>query len=120
MSEYLDWYKSHCGHSEMKRLAASEIEQLTVQLAKANEQVKWLEKRNNEYAMCIISISDRVDIQDYLENNPTYENAKIQLNKFAIEQKIKGYYDSCIESGMNEGQSSILADIYSEQLRKCA
>lgn len=39
------------------------------------------------------------------------------VNKFAIEQKATGYYDSCIESGMNEGQSSLLADIYAEQLR---
>lgn len=44
--------------------------------------------------------------------------AQQALNKFAIEQKVGGYYDSCIESGMNGGQSSLLADIYAEQLRK--
>ncbi len=40
------------------------------------------------------------------------------LKKFAIEQKVIGYYDSCIESGMNGDQSSLLSDIYAEQLRK--
>jgi hypothetical protein len=40
------------------------------------------------------------------------------LNRFAIEQKRTGYYDSCIESGLNEGQANLRADIYVEQLSK--
>lgn len=55
MSEYLKWYNSHCGHSKIKQQAKKEIEQLTEQLAKANERVRELEGvrdelRNSFYA----------------------------------------------------------------------
>ena len=40
------------------------------------------------------------------------------LNKFAIEKKCEGYYDSCIESGMNGGEAALFSGIYTEQLRK--
>lgn len=68
----------------------SDLSRLREQLAKANELAAELEKENSEYAKCIISISERVDIQDFIKNNPTYENARVQLNKFAIENQIKG------------------------------
>lgn len=65
------------------------IADLRTQLAKANERVEELGKENSEYAKCIISISERVDIQDFIKNNPNYENARAQLNKFAIDKKIE-------------------------------
>ncbi|GFD71002.1 hypothetical protein KUL113_04220 [Tenacibaculum sp. KUL113] len=102
------------------------------ELAKANERVKEcheelvnrhnhiqeLRQESGEYAMLIANLVRRADVKTDLLQNPTFEKASEQLNKFAIEKKVEGYYDSCIESGMNGGQADLLSDIYGEQLRK--
>ncbi len=54
MSEYLKWYNSHCGHSKIKQQAKKEIEQLTEQLAKANERVRELEGVRDELRQFIL------------------------------------------------------------------
>lgn len=95
---------------------AAELAWRDDQLAKANERVAELDKKNNEYAICIIAICDRADIQDYLKNNPTYENASAQLNKFAIEKKVEGV--NWFSENYCDDEHSFLADKAIEQLRK--
>lgn len=91
-------------------------------LENANERVRELEKENSEYAKCIISISERVDVQDFIKNNPTYESARTQLNKFAIEKKIEVFNEWIYEVKFMEGLSARdvieSAVMYAEQLRK--
>ena len=89
------------------------------QLAKANERVKELENCNFDvmaaqaieqaYRIASAFPKDKVILEAL---SSVREGATDKLNKFAIEQKRIGYYDSCIKSGLNEGQASLLSDIY--------
>lgn len=65
------------------------------ELAKANERVKELDQENKEFAMLIANLVRRADVKIDLLQNPTYEKASEQLNKFAIEKKIEGVNNFC-------------------------
>lgn len=112
----------------------TENEQLRTQLAKVNERLKELEKELKESKDALNAAEQQLssyenaleEVQAVFVNSdacPLFEpfnprNLSAWLNKFAIEKKREGYYDSCIESGMNGGQADLLSDIYAEQLRK--
>ncbi len=122
MSEYLKWYDSYVDHTPTEDLAKNELESahrkikhLTESLAKANELVKELEHGNRACAIAIRELIKRGDIKPLMVGNDALDKI---VNKFAIEKKREGYYNSCIESGMNGGQADLLSDIYAEQLRK--
>ena len=83
-----------------------EIAQLREQLAKANERVAELEEKNDLMMTRLMAAALG------LASGKSCPTAIEELNKFAIEQKRIGYYDSCIKSGLNEGQASLLSDIY--------
>lgn len=92
MSKYVPDDLKNMSESELLEVALIMHEKnvrLAKQLAKSNERVKELDEKNHEYAICIITICDRADIQDYIRRNPTYEKASEHLNKFALEQKCK-------------------------------
>lgn len=92
--------------------------ELTKQLAKANERVDDLERESAENLSIIEAIANGLSENPVSLCKGVMQGRRPFLNKFAIEQKIIGYYDSCIESGMNGGQASLISDIYAEQLRK--
>lgn len=76
---------------------------LNAQLAKANErvrerseelvnrhnQIQELRQENGEYAILIANLVRRADVKTDLLQNPTFEKASEQLNKFAIENKVE-------------------------------
>ena len=88
-------------------MAEVNVDDLQEQLAKANERVKELKKelvnRHNhiqelrqdsgEYAILIANLVRRADVKTDLLQNPTFEKASEQLNKFAIEKKIEALDD---------------------------
>lgn len=85
-------------------VAEVDVDDLQEQLAKANERVKErhkelvsryttiteLQQANNEYAMIIANLVRRADVKTDLLQNPTFEKASVQINKFAIENQVKG------------------------------
>lgn len=80
---------------------------LNKQLEKANERVaekqkvifdrdnyiQELRQENGEYAILIANLVRRADVKTDLLQNPTFEKASKQLNKFAIDNQIKGIKD---------------------------
>lgn len=130
---------------ELHRLMSDYAAHLEQQLAKANERVAEKQKaifdrdnyiqesrqENGEYAILIAYLVRRADVKTDLLQNPTFEKASEQLNKFAIEKKIEGYvkgfirgYEQCkddTESGNWTDDEESLFDYardFSEQLRK--
>lgn len=95
------------------------------ELVDANERVKELEQENKEFTMLIANLVRRADVKIDLLQNPTYEKASEQLNKFAIEQRqeaVEEYKKSdefckLLDSHFNSGKVYGHNEYY-EQLRK--
>ena len=95
------------------------------ELVDANERVKELEQENKKFTMLIANLVRRADVKIDLLQNPTYEKASEQLNKFAIEQQRKGIEDykksdefcRLLDSHFNSGKVYGHNEYY-EQLRK--
>jgi len=68
------------------------------QLSKANERVKELDQENKEFTMLIANLVRRDDVKTDLLQNPTFEKASVQLNKFAIEKKIEALENTLREN----------------------
>lgn len=120
--------------NDLAQAAIDEIKHLREQLAKANEIISecWRLVGNDVDSKSALpesvnSLNERVNELEEenglmmtrlmaaalgLASGKSCPTAIEELNKFAIEQKRIGYYDSCIKSGLNEGQASLLSDIY--------
>jgi len=68
------------------------------QLSKANERVKEFDQENKEFTMLIANLVRRDDVKTDLLQNPTFEKASVQLNKFAIEKKIEALENTLREN----------------------
>ena len=89
------------------------------QLSKANERVKELDQENKEFTMLIANLVRRDDVKTDLLQNPTFEKASVQLNKFAIEKKIEGMQRvlDCRELNLSQGEIDTIK-LMQEQLSK--
>tara|TARA_R100000687_G_scaffold33154_4_gene27166 strand:+ start:757 stop:1158 length:402 start_codon:yes stop_codon:yes gene_type:complete len=109
------------------------IADLRNQLAKANErvrechkelvnrhdQIQELRQENGEYAILIANLVRRADVKTDLLQNPKFEKASVQLNKFAIEKSIEGVQRvlDCGELNLSQGDIDTIR-LIREQLRK--
>ncbi|MBO7920968.1 hypothetical protein J5X92_01890 [Alteromonas sp. K632G] len=115
----------------------AEIKQLRERVKELEQNLLPIENGKNRYGLDVSYFRNAInrELNRSLANHKPDELARVlaRLSRtadesvmfepefsgnFAIEKKRIGYYASCIESGMNDGQASLLADIYAEQLRK--
>jgi len=100
--------------------ANARMASLELELAKANERVKELDQENKEFTMLIANLVRRADVKIDLLQNPTYEKASEQLNKFAIEKKIEALKEQLKRKSFKSVHDliEIVIDSYENQLRK--